>query len=126
MWPLLIVLLQPGVQVRLQFLQSAVELLAKQEALLLVLQGLVEPFTVAAGLGRGWPWSWSRFLKVSRSLRSHTDRTPPGEMMPPSLRGSLVALSRPKVGNSTAMPTLACSTASGPRFLSRGFLRETS
>ena len=98
--PLLIVLLQPGVQVHLQFLQSAVELLAKQEAVLLVLKGLVEPFTVAVGLGRSWPWSWSRFLKVSRSLRSHTDRTPPGEMMPPSLRSSLVALCCPKAGNS--------------------------
>ena len=53
--PPFIVLLQPGVQVHLQVLQAAVELLAKQEAVAFVLRGLVEPFTDASGLGVDGP-----------------------------------------------------------------------
>ena len=50
MGPLLIVLVQPGVQVELQLLQAAVQVLPKEQALAFVLQGLVEPFGNAVRL----------------------------------------------------------------------------
>ena len=49
--PLLIVPVQPGVQVHLQLLQAAVQLLPEEQAVAFVLQGLVEPFADAVGLG---------------------------------------------------------------------------
>lgn len=46
-----IVLLQPWVQVHLQLLQTPVEILPEEQAVAFVLQGLVEPFADAVGLG---------------------------------------------------------------------------
>lgn len=51
MGTLLVVLLQPGIQVDLQFLQRSIDLLAKRHAVELVQHRLVKPFTDSIGLG---------------------------------------------------------------------------
>ena len=73
-----VVLLQLGVQVHLQFLQAAVQLLAEEHAVAFILQSLVEPFADAIGLGvvglEVWPetrFSPSRrFLNVDYRYNS--------------------------------------------------------
>ena len=51
MRPLLIVVLQPCIQVRLEFLRRAIDLLAEGHAVELIQHGFVEPFTDPVGLG---------------------------------------------------------------------------
>ena len=44
-------MLQPGIQVDLQLFQGLVQFLSEEQAVALVLQGFMEPFADAVGLG---------------------------------------------------------------------------
>ena len=48
--PLLVVLLRPAVQIELQFIKGAMDLLAEDHPVKLIQHRLVEPFTNAVGL----------------------------------------------------------------------------
>jgi len=65
----------------------------------------------------------SRFFMVSRSWRSHTQRTPAGETVIPRFWSSLAMRTWPKAGCSMARATMASSISCGTQFFSTGFLR---
>ena len=50
MWPLLIVLYQPSIEIGLQLVDRAIDLLAERDAVELVKQRAMEAFTDAVGL----------------------------------------------------------------------------
>src|SRR3954468_18342273 len=68
----------------------------------------------------------SRLFMVSRSWRSHTQRTPAGDTVSPRFFSSLAMRTCPKAGCSTAIATIASSTSCGTRFFGTGFLRLIS
>jgi hypothetical protein len=63
---------------------------------------------------------------VSRSWRSHTQRTPAGETTSPRFRNSLATRSCPNAGCSSAGVAMASSTSWDTQFFSTGFLRLIS
>ena len=63
---------------------------------------------------------------VSRSCRSHTLRTPNGEIVWPCFFSSLATRTWPNAGCSMAISTTAFSIAGSTRFFSIGFLRVIS
>jgi hypothetical protein len=66
------------------------------------------------------------FLAITLSLRSHIERMPLPETIIPRCSNSFAALYWPKAGFSIANSITACSTYSGTRFFSFGFLRLSS
>jgi len=68
----------------------------------------------------------SRFFIVSRSCRSHTQRTPAGDTVSPRFLNSLATRTWPKAGCPIASVTTTSSISCGTRFFKTGFLRLIS
>ena len=70
--------------------------------------------------------AFNLFLKLSKSCLNQTQRTPQAEINTPILRSSLLTLTCPNAGYSTAIFITANSVSSHTRFFKFGFLRDLS